>query len=63
MQKIFEEYGGVIVTVIAIVALITMVTVLMNEGGVLHNAFDEIISNFVDKTNDMVNATPDTNIN
>ena len=62
MQKIFEEYGGVIVTVIAVVALITLVTVLMNEGGPLHDAFDTIIDNFVAKTTAMVNATPDTNI-
>ena len=54
MQKIFEEYGGVIVTVIAVVALITLVTLLMRNGGVMYNAFDTIIGTFVNKTNTLI---------
>ena len=54
MQKIFEEYGGVIVTVIAVVALIALVTMLMREGGVIYNAFDTIIDTFIDKTNTLI---------
>ena len=56
MQKIFEEYGGVIVTVIAVVALITLVTLLMRDNGVLHDAFETIIGTFVNKTNTMINS-------
>lgn len=58
MQKIFEEYGGVIVTVIAVVALIGLVTVLMNSeaGGVLYDAFQNIVQTFVDKSKTLINA-------
>ena len=56
MQKIFEEYGGVIVTVIAVVALITLVTLLMKDQGVLYNAFQDIVDTFVTKSENLINA-------
>ena len=55
MQKIFEEYGGVIVTVIAVVALIGLVTILMQNNGVLYNAFQDIVKTFVSKSQTLIN--------
>ena len=54
MQKIFEEYGGVIVTVIAVVALIALVTILMEKGGVLNEAFNNIVNMFVTKSQALI---------
>ena len=55
MQKIFEEYGGVIVTVIAVVALIGLVTILLQNNGVLYNAFQDIVKTFVSKSQTLIN--------
>ena len=42
MKKIFEEYGGVLVTVIAVVSLISLVALLMMNGGVIYrDLFDQ----------------------
>ena len=56
MQKIFEEYGGVIVTVIAVVALIALVTLLMSDGGVLEGAFNDIVEKFTNTSNSLIDS-------
>ena len=56
MSKIFHEYGGTIITVIAVVLLISFVTTSMNTGGVLYNAFGDMINSFSEKSNDMVDG-------
>ena len=56
MSKIFHEYGGTIITVIAVVLMISFVTTSMNTGGVLYNAFGDMINSFSEKSNDMVNG-------
>lgn len=57
MQKIFEEYGGVIIVAIAIVALIAVVTLLVGGegGGWIGDAFEGLITNFMNKTNTALN--------
>ena len=56
MGKIFHEYGGTIITVIAVVLLISFVTTSMNTGGVLYNAFGSMINSFSEKANGMVDG-------
>ena len=49
MQKIFEEYGGVIVTVLAIIALIGVVALMFagDGSGWMEEAFEQIIDKFL----------------
>ena len=56
MGKIFHEYGGTIITVIAVVLLISFVTTAMNTGGVLYNAFGSMIDGLSEKAKGMVNG-------
>lgn len=63
MEKIFEQYGGVIVTVIAIVALIVIVKFLVwgtggmdSPNGLLANQFNTIVSNLQTKFSDFLDG-------
>ncbi len=47
MKEIFEQYGGVIVTVIAVMALIVIIQFLMSDTGVISQAFQDIIADFL----------------
>ena len=56
MKKIFKEYGGIIIVVIAIVALIGLVSALMQPGGVMEGAFSNITQSFVNKVDDLADG-------
>lgn len=64
MEKIFEQYGGVIVTVIAIVALIVIVKFLVwgtstdikAPTGLLSNQFNNVISGLTGKFDNFLNG-------
>ena len=51
MKEVFQEYGGVIVTIIAILSLITVISAVIGSGeeGIIGTAFKELIENFVDQ--------------
>lgn len=49
MQDIIKEYGPALITVVAIIALIGLVSVLIGKGaedGVVGKAFSGLINNF-----------------
>ena len=54
MQDIIKEYGPAILTVVSIVALVGLITVLINgvdgNGGVVQSAFTNLINDFFDNT-------------
>ena len=51
MKEIFQEYGGVMVTIIAIVALIGVMTAVIGTGedGVIGSAFTQLIESFFEQ--------------
>ena len=53
MKEVFQEYGGVIVTIIAILSLITVISAVIGTGedGIIGSAFAELIENFVKQAN------------
>ncbi|MEG0805651.1 MAG: hypothetical protein RR364_03370 [Lachnospiraceae bacterium] len=48
MKEVFEQYGGAIITVIAILALAAIATVLLTNqsSGIVYKAFSDLITNF-----------------
>ena len=51
MKEVFQEYGGVIVTIIAIVSLIGVISAVIGTGetGIIGAAFTELIENFFEQ--------------
>ncbi len=48
MKEIFEQYGGVLITVTAIVAVVAIVSLLIGtgEGSIVYKAFHDLLTNF-----------------
>ena len=49
MKVIFEEYSGIIITAVAIIALIAIVALLLGTDGPVHTAFVNLINNLLSK--------------
>lgn len=51
MKEVFQEYGGVIVTIIAILSLIAVIAAVIGTGenGIIGSAFTELINNFLNQ--------------
>ena len=51
MKEVFQEYGGVIVTIIAILSLIAVITAVIGTGedGIIGSAFAELITGFLEQ--------------
>ena len=49
MKEIFQEYGGVLITVVAILAVILVITAVVGKdaSGPIGNAFSNLINNFI----------------
>lgn len=53
MKEIFEQYGGVLITVVAILSVIAVIIFVVGQGNssVIGKAFIKIINSFVDNAN------------
>lgn len=51
MKEIFEQYGGVLITITAIVAVIAVVIAVVGTGeqGTIGKAFSELVTDFMDQ--------------
>lgn len=51
MKEVFQEYGGVIVTIIAIVALIGVISAVIGTGenGIIGSAFTDLMERFFEQ--------------
>jgi hypothetical protein len=52
MKEIFQEYGGILITVLAIVALIVVIKFIIGDGqtGVVGPAFSSLVKGFVEQS-------------
>ena len=50
MKVIFEEYSEIIITAVAIIALIAVVGLLLTANGPVHTAFVDLIDTLFNKT-------------
>jgi hypothetical protein len=50
MKEIFQEYGGILITVVAIVALILVIRGIVASNGAVGNAFNDLITGFVEQS-------------
>ena len=59
MKEIFQEYGGVLITVVAILSVILVVTAVVgtNASSPVAKAFSDLISNFIEQANSNANIT------
>lgn len=62
MQDILKEYGPAIITVIAIVALIGLISFLIGNDGssVVGKAFSDLITNFFSSAGGIANSAGNT---
>lgn len=53
MKEIFQEYGGILITITAILAVIAVIVVVVGQGdsGVVGKAFSNLISKFIESAN------------
>lgn len=53
MKEIFQEYGGILITVVAILAVIVVITAVVGNdaSGPIGTAFTNLIDNFISKAN------------
>lgn len=52
VKEFFEQYGGVVITATAIIAIVAIIGLLAaaNANGVIYGAFKNLIDSFVSKT-------------
>lgn len=53
MKEIFQEYGGILITVVAILAVILVVTAVVGKdtSGPIGQAFQTLVTNFINQAN------------
>lgn len=58
MKEIFQEYGGILITIVAILSVLVVVTAVIgsNENSVVGQAFSGLIQSFADQAGDSFGA-------
>ncbi len=46
MKEIFEQYGGAIITVVVILALVSIISLLLQPDGVVYAALSKLVTDF-----------------
>ena len=56
MKEIFREYGGILITVVAILSIILVVTAVIgsDSNSVIGRAFGDLISGFLSQANSSI---------
>ena len=51
MKEVFQEYGGIIITIIAILSLIAVISAVIgsDEQGLIGQAFGDLIDSFMNQ--------------
>ena len=51
MKEVFQGYGGVIITIIAILTLIVVIRAIIgtDENGIIGDAFNNLVTDFLNK--------------
>lgn len=57
MKTIFEEYGGAIITVIAIILFIAIIAILLKGNGLVATQFQSLLNTFFSKANSYSTST------
>ncbi len=57
MKEIFEQYGSVIIAVVAISALVAIIMMLLGTDGVVAEAFTNLINNFFNQANGTITTS------
>ena len=53
MKEVFQEYGGIIITIIAVVSLVAVVAAVIgsDDTGFIGQAFSNLIDTFMEQAN------------
>lgn len=60
MKEIFQEYGGILITVAAILSVILVVAAIVGTNGdsAIGQAFSNLMNHFISEANQSVGVTP-----
>lgn len=60
MDEIFKQYGSTIITVMAIIAVIGIITLVIGSdtNSIVYKAFSDLINNFYSSAGGVVPGTP-----
>ncbi len=59
MKEVFQEYGGIIITIIAILSLIAVISAVIgsDEQGLIGEAFKGLIDSFMEQADMSITST------
>ena len=58
MKEIMEQYGGIIITLVAVISLIVIIVFLMKTDGFIAEAFQDVVNTFFSAATEKIGITP-----